>query len=120
MVFTDAGKTEIRNWLAGTSATAPSKMLWGTTSETSSETDTQMTGIIHADSFVDVGTSVTRQVEYEGMILSTEATGSSIRQIGIGTETTGTAGTIYIKEDISPITKTDQFDLQTFIIAEVE
>ena len=120
MVFTAQGKNQIRNWLAGTTATAPAFMLWGTTSETSSDTDTTMTGLVHTDSFVSVETSVTRQVQFEGLVLSTEATGSSIKQIGIGTETTGTSGTIYIKSDIAPINKTNQFDLQTFIIGEIE
>jgi len=119
MVFVNTGKSAIRNWLAATTATAPSKILWGTTSETSSATDSSMTGVIHGDDFVDTSIAVTRQVEWEGMLLASEGTGSNIRQIGIGTETTGTAGTLYIKEDIAPINKTDQFDLQSFIICEV-
>jgi len=121
MVFTDDGRNAVRDWLAQeTAATAPNNMLWGTTSESISETHSDMTGVVHGDTFVDTDISTTKQIQWEGIVLSVEATGSNIRQIGIGTETTGTAGTLYMIENVAPIVKTDQFDLQTFVIAEVE
>lgn len=118
MVFTNSGRTTIRNFLAGlTSGIAPTSMLWGTASDTASVDATTMSTSIGA-SFTSVSTDVTRQVQYEGILLADEATGSVIRQIGISTETTGTSGTLYLIEDIAPITKTNLFDMQTFIIVE--
>ena len=119
MVYTNSGRTAVRDWLGNTTATQPASMLWGTSSTSTTINDTTCDDVVHGDSFVSTDRSVTRQVQWEGLVLSTEATSSTIRQVAIGTETTGTAGTLYIKEDISPIEKNDQFDLQSFMICEV-
>lgn len=118
MVFTNAGKTAIRNWLAGSSSQYPSYIFVGTTSETISEDTTTFTASKALTPTVD--TSIIKQVTWEGFLATTELTTSTLRKVGLGTETTGTAGTLYIIEEISPITKTDSFDLQIYLSAEVE
>lgn len=118
MVFLDTGRTEVRNWLAGDSATYPSKMLFGTESSTPTRETTSMSVSLGKD-FEDTITSVERQIQWEGILLTTELTTSTIAQIGIASETGGTGG-MYIIENINPIEKNDTFDIQVLQIMEVD
>jgi len=119
MVVLDEGRTALRDFLAGSSPSAPSHMFWGTSSTSANYTDSSFTDVVHADTFTNTDSSVARQVQFEGVVLSTEATGSTIRQVGLGTETTGTSGVQYLKEDIADIEKNSTFDIQTLIITEI-
>lgn len=118
MPYTNAGKTAVRDWLGGSSPTQPAAMLWSTETTSVNLTDTSMVADL-GKAFLSTETSVERQVQWEAILLSTELTDSTIGKIGIGTETTGTSGTLYISENINPIAHTNQFDLQTLVIAEV-
>jgi len=120
MPFTNIGRTTIRNWLAGTTATAPSYILMGSdTSSVANQTDTSLPSIA-ALNFISKDLSTDYEIGYEGLLLSTQATTSTIAKIGLGTETTGTAGTLYMVEDINPISHTDQFEIQTICILGVD
>jgi len=119
MPFLDTGRTAVRNFLAGSSPTAPTTMLWGTSSDSVNQTDSTISAVDFSDSFVSVDSSVDREVQWEGIILSTEATTSSFTQVAIGTETTGTAGTLYLKEGFATVVKNNTFDLQTLVISDV-
>ena len=117
MVFCDVGRSEIRNWLAASSSTYPAYMLFGTDTTSANVTDTTMSTVT-SSSFSDTTVQITRQVRYESILRTTEATGSTIAQVGLSTET-GTAGTLYIKENIAGIAKTSGFDIQTLCIIEI-
>jgi hypothetical protein len=119
MVFTNQGKTAVRNWLAGLSTSSyPAALLWGTQGTTANVTDASMI-VAQGKGFTNTDVSVTRQIQWESQLLSTELTTSTIRKIGFGTGTSGAEGTVYLTEDVAPITKTDAFDLQTLVIGEV-
>lgn len=119
MPFLDTGRTAVRDFLAGSAPTAPTTMLWGTSSDSVNKTDSTISAVDFSDSFVSVDSTVEREVQWEGLILSTEATTSSFTQVAIGTETTGTAGTLYLKEGFSTVPKNNTFDLQTLVLADV-
>jgi hypothetical protein len=120
VVFTTQGKNAVRNWLAGESTSDyPTAIIWSAETSSANLTDTSVPALL-GKGFLDVETSVERQVQWEGIVLTTELTTSTIGKIAIATTTTGTGGTLYISENINPIAKTNQFDLQTLVIAEVE
>lgn len=120
MVFLDEGRNAVRDWLAAEAGLSqPSHMIFGTASSTASVTSTSITDVIEAETFLSTDRSVERQVKWEAILGSTDATGSTLTQVAIGTETSGTGGTLFILEDFNDIVKNNSFDLQTFVIAEV-
>lgn len=120
MVVTNDLKTEVRNFMASGSATYPKYMLFGSDTTSASIDDSTMSSVITAKTFTDTLTTVTRQVQYEAILASTEATGSDIAQIGLSNESSGTSGTVHLKENINPITKTNNFDIQVTSVLEIE
>lgn len=119
MVFTDTGRNQMRNWLAGTTSTAPGYFLVSSDTSSVNRYSTTMSGVLTSKSFISKDTSITRQVNYECLIYSTEATGSTIGSVGLSTATTGTAGTVYSIDLINPISKDDTFDIQINKIVEI-
>lgn len=120
MVITNDCKTQVRDFLVSGSADYPQYMLFGSDSSSASADDSTMSSVITAKTFQDTITSVTRQVKYESLLASTDATGSTIAQIGLSNETSGTSGTVHLKENINPITKTQSFDVQVTSVIEIE
>lgn len=119
MVFLDSGRTETRDWLAATTATAPSSMLFGTDSASTPTRDSTTMSVSLGKDFSDTITTVERQIQWEGILLTTDLTTSTIAQIGVANATAGTSG-MYIIENINPIEKNDTFDIQAIQILEID
>jgi len=119
MVLLNDAKTQVRNFLATGNADYPKYMLFGSDTTSANVTDSTMTSLIATASFENVNVGVTRQVKYEAILLTTQATGSDISQIGLSSDTTGTSGTLFTKENINTITKTKNFDIQVIEILEI-
>jgi len=83
MVVTNTGLTLIRDFLAGSAPNAPTRMLWGENTTSADITDSTMGGVLSDKAFTSTDSSVTRQVQWEGILLSTDVTQSTIRQVGI-------------------------------------
>ncbi len=120
MVFTDTGRTQIRNWMAGTTATYPSYMLFGTDSSSTPTRDSTTMSTEIGKAFTDTITTIERQIRWEGILYTTDMTDSSLAQIGISTTTSGTDGTVFVIENINPIEHNDTFDIQVIQIVEVD
>ena len=84
MVFTDEGRNAIRNWLAGQSTSAyPTKMLWGQSTTNANISTTNMQEVLKEKAFTSTTFNINKQIQWEGLLYSTEETSSTVRQVGI-------------------------------------
>lgn len=112
MVFTNTGLTQVRNWLAGTTSTAPLAIAVGTGSTPASVSDTDLVGEVYRDSFSSVDSSASQMVVFEMLMGTTAATGSTIAEFGLFNSTSETSGDLFVRNTFASIQKTDTIEVQ--------
>lgn len=111
MVFTDVGRTEVRNWLVGSSSTAPNSLAVGTGSSSVAVSDTALEFEAIRKAFSSV-TTAPFLGKFEALLLTTELTDSTVAEFGLFNSTSSTSGTMFIRNTFSPIQKTDSIEIQ--------
>jgi len=110
MVFTLDGLNEIRNWLAGDSATAPVAIAVGTGNTAVTSSDTALTAEIFRDTTSD--TTAPFLVTYEMVMSSLDGTGNTIVEMGLVNNTAATTGTLFTHNLFAAIAKTSSIEVQ--------
>lgn len=110
MVFTNTGVTEIKNWLAGSSATAPTHINVGSGSTRGAKSDTVLGTEIGTRIAFDSTTTSTNSVKYSILIASTEKNGYSFREVGMFNAST--SGDMFTRGTHTVINKTDTIEVQ--------
>jgi len=118
MVFTTAGKNEIRNWLAGTTATAPVAIAVGTSSTSASADDTSLGGEVFRKT--TSANTAPQLVTYEMLMSTLDATGSTLAEYGLFNSTSSGSGTMFVRNIFAPIEKTNSVEIQFEQRVEVE
>ena len=83
MVVVDKGLELIRDFLAGSSPNPPKGIFFGGSTTSVNKTDSSMSEVIYAKSFLSTDSSVVRQVQWESVLSSAEANNTSINQIAL-------------------------------------
>jgi len=110
MVFTQDGRNEIRNWLAGDSATAPLAIAIGTGSTAVTSSDTALTAEVFKQTTSDA--SAPFLVTYDMVMTSVDATGNTITEMGLSNNTASTTGTLFTHNLFASISKTSSIEVQ--------
>ena len=84
MVFTNKGCTEIIDWLASgaAGATAPLTVGWGSDNTVPTKSDTVLVNEVTRQTF-DSTTTNNKEVTFEQILLSTEANGLTLQEVGL-------------------------------------
>jgi hypothetical protein len=109
MVFTTDGKTELAKWFNAESANSPTHFAVGTNSTAPNVTDSSLGAEDFRDAF-DSQSRATTLVSFEGVILTTEATGSTLTEVGIFNSSSG--GVMFSRNTFAALDKTDSIELQ--------
>ena len=108
-MFTTLGKNQIRNWLAGTTATSPSAIAVGTSSTTPSVDDTGCAEIFRNATTFGISPQI---AQFEMLMDTIDATGNTITEMGLFNSTTGTSGTLFARNIFTSIIKTSSIEIQ--------
>lgn len=109
MVFTNIGKTEVAKWMNNESATSPTHFAIGTGTTSANVTDSSLVTEVFRDSF-DSQTRSDTLVSFDGVVSTTEATGSTLTEIGVFNSSS--AGTMFMRNTFAALDKTDSIELQ--------
>ena len=109
MTFTNAGRNEVRDWLAGVSATAPNSIGVGTGTTSATVNDTAL----GTEVFRQTITAVTSPflAMFEMVMTTVDATGSSLSEFGLFNNTTG-SGDMFLRNTFAPVDKTSAIEIQ--------
>ncbi len=108
----DAGIIEIKDWLIGVSANAPTYMAWASGSTTPVETDTSIEGEVERNILTATGTSTDYRVDFESILEATQATANvAIRKTGVFNA--ASSGNMFTESTNPQIVKTNRFSIQT-------
>lgn len=118
MVFTNAGRNEIRDWIAGSAATAPTRIAVGNDNTTASEDDTTLASELARIEFTSTDTSATRKVTFEGILDSTQQNGQTLKELGLFNATTN--GDMFLRVTHASLDKTSSIDVEYLIEIEVD
>lgn len=100
----DAGLNLIRNLLAGTSSLRPTHLAVGTSATAVSAAQTAMVAEVFRNNITEAIASTSKQVQFKYYLASGEANGSTIREIGLFSASSG--GTMVARAVlVSPIVK---------------
>ena len=110
-MFTTIGKNQVRNWLAGTTSTAPLAIAVGTTSTSATINDTALGGEVFRSAF-DSTTISPQNVDYEVVMATTDATTSTVTEMGLFNNTDSTSGDCFTRNTFAAITKTSSIEIQ--------
>jgi len=117
MVFTNAGRNEVRDWLAGVAATAPIRIAVGDDNTAASEDDTTLANELTRKAFESTDSSAPRKVTFEGILDSTEQNGETLRELGLLNN--AVAGDLFLRVTHAALQKTSAIDVQYLIVLEV-
>jgi len=107
-LMTTAGLNEIRDWLGGESATAPTHCAWGTGTTAVDASDTTLEGEQERNAFIT--TSRTDNItSFESILLKTEANGSDITKSGLFNA--ASSGDLFCETKFGAINKTSLFQV---------
>lgn len=121
MVFTNDGKNEIRNWLAGDSVTEPTHVACGTGTTNPLAIDSDMESETHRNAIAST-TKTDKQLNIECVFDSTEANGNDITEVGVVNASSGTSGggvTLFSRDKHTAITKSSSVELQYNLIYQI-
>lgn len=110
MVLTNVAIIEIRDWLAGNSATAPTHINVGDGSTSSAPTDTALESEIGTRNSVDTPTTSTQSVKFTTLFDSTDKNGESFREVGLFNAST--SGDMFARGTHTVISKTASIEVQ--------
>ena len=111
MVFTNSGLNIVRDWLVGDSATAPISLAVGTGSTSADATQTELVGEVFRDGF-DSTSKTDKIAKFDMVLLTTEATGSTVVEMGLFNDAADTSGDMFTRNTFAAIDKTDQIEIQ--------
>ena len=111
MAYMNAGLNVIRDWMVGDSATAPVSIAIGTGSTSADVSQTALVGEVFKDAF-DSTSKSDRLAKFEMVLSTIEATGSTVREIGMFNSTTGTSGTMFTRNTFAAVDKTSAIEIQ--------
>jgi hypothetical protein len=109
MVFTDTGANELRDWLAGSAATAPTHVAIGDDNTAETKTDTVMGNELTRDT-IDTTSTSSKEVTYEWTLLSTEQNGNDIKEVGLFNDPA--AGDMFSHATHATIAKTSSIEVR--------
>jgi hypothetical protein len=118
MVVTNTGKNEIRDWLAGSAATAPTRVAVGNDSTPASEDDTTLASELQRMAFNTTDSSVARTVTYEALLDSTEQNGETLKEVGLLNAVID--GDLFLRVTHASLQKTSAIDVQYLVTIEVK
>lgn len=106
--ITDQGLNEVRDWLGGSIATAPSHTGWGTGSVTITASDTAILGELERNAFTTTG-RLNDQVSFEAILTKDQANDNDIKISGLWNADTG--GTLMAESQFGAISKSSLFQI---------
>jgi len=109
MVFTDVGTNEIRDWMAGVSATAPTHMGIGDDNTAETKADTTLGNQLVREAF-DTATTTNKQVEYQWTLLSTEQNGQNVKEVAMFNNAAG--GDMFTRATHATVAKTSSIEIK--------
>jgi hypothetical protein len=109
MVFTNDGTNEIRDWLAGVAATAPTHLAVGNDSTAPTKADSTMAGELTRDTFDTTSTS-DKQIKYVWTLLSTAQNSTNLKEMGL--INAGAAGDLFTRATHATIAKTSSIEVR--------
>jgi len=118
VVFTNNGVNVIRNWLAGSAATAPTHIAYGSDGTAPSKGDTTLTTELTRAAFDSTTASADKEVKFEGVLGTLSQNGQTLRECGLFNA--GAGGTLFARNTFTDLAKTSSIELQIFITVRVE
>lgn len=118
MVFTNAGKNVIRDFLGGVAATAPTHFAVGDDNTDESSDDTVLANELARKVFESTDTGAERKISFEGLVDSTEQNGQTLKEFGLFNAST--SGTLFTRITHAGLEKSSSIDVQYVIEIEVE
>jgi hypothetical protein len=109
MVFTNTGANEIRDWLAGSVATAPAYVAVGDTNTAETKSDTTLANELVRDT-IDTTSTANKEITYEWTLLSTEQNGNNIKEVGLFNDPT--TGDMFSRAIHATIAKTAAIEVR--------
>ncbi|MAH49946.1 hypothetical protein CMI37_29275 [Candidatus Pacearchaeota archaeon] len=109
MVFTDVGANEIRDWLAGDAATAPTHFGVGDDNTAETKADTALANELTTDT-IDTDSTSDKQVEYTWTLLSTEQNSQSLKEVGLFNA--AAAGDMFTRATHATVAKTSSIEVR--------
>lgn len=107
--ITNTGCNEIRDWLAGTSATAPTHMAIGTSDSVPATSDTTMGSEI-ARAAIETTTPTDKQVKYSYTLPFTSSNGNALKEVGL--LNASSAGDLFFRGIHTAINKTTSIEIE--------
>jgi hypothetical protein len=118
MVFTNTGRNVIRDWLAGSAATAPTRVGVGNNNNTATEDDTTLAGELVRIAFDSTDSTASRKVQFAAILDSTQQNGQSLKELGLFNAATN--GDLFIRVTHATLDKSSSIDVEYLIELEVE
>jgi len=112
MVFTIAGRNNIRDYLAGDSPTPPSHIGWGEDNTAPNESDTQLVDETLRDS-VDTTNTSGSEVELTNTLGLNQGNGAALKELGLFNAST--SGTMFSRSTFVTIDKDNTVSIKAII-----
>ena len=109
MVMTNAGLNEIKEWLGGASATAPTHINVGDDNTTPTKDDTALTNELLVKAFNRTDTTLDKEVTFTATVKVLELVGDNLREVGITNSTSG--GVQFTHNTHAVIAKTNNIEV---------
>jgi len=113
-IITTAGLNEVRDWIVGDAATAPTHIAWGTGTTNVAASDTTLEGEQQRNAIITSAIKNGLFVEFSALLATNEMIGDAVTKSGLFNA--GAVGDMFVEQKFTAITKTDTdafFDTET-------
>ena len=115
-MFVDAGRNNIRDYLAGSSPTPPSHVAWGSDDSSPAVTDTTLGSEVVRIS-VDSTSTSDKQVQFSATLSSTQGNGNTLKELGLLNAASG--GTLFSRDIFTAVDKDSSIELKSVITVNI-